>query len=443
MKLGFAATRRLRHILPLFASTVILGSGVVSCSSQSPDPGVRVGGTSTNTMRVARHVAAIPTGLYAMVDASSLSHRHRYAGVVAALAHPYIHGISLMVGWSDLAPSPTTPYGDPQVVGSLLHLLDTAEQRAGRSHLPVFLKFYPDDLPDWLRTLPIATRPTPRTNTLGMKVLALPSDDANYGSATDVPYSVDPVYQAAVQRLMHTIDRGLAMSDPTAHQIVALSFIAPFMLSNEMGTPLPANAIFRDRGTDPYWHLWTRHGHIAAIAHFAKVMASESQFATRVWVFNFVTSTIISTADQVPVFRAVESAHPAGQAAVLAKTENLTANFTNATGTAVTGSWRSRYLTDPWAPLNFVAHHHYHEWEMWLPFTGTTRYAGPHLALPPTLWRQVEQNSLALDLTTPDSSPQQGTLFVEIWSRDLIRPTPTLDRFLNHWDAAIRTEAGK
>jgi hypothetical protein len=104
-------------------------------------------------------------------------------------------------------------------------------------------------------------------------------------------------------------------------------------------------------GTDLLGMNWTKTGHIDAWRRAATDFASSSPsaFAKRPWAFDFTvlppsgrnaSQLFLDTADQVAAFSAVESAHPAGPGAVLAKTESLHVDL-------VPGSTTCEFVPDP------------------------------------------------------------------------------------------------
>ncbi len=405
--------------------------------------------TDGRQVRLSSKTAPFPIGLYVMARKNVLREQVTPESPLVKIAkRNYIQAIAVGISWEDLQPSSAPP--NTAIIQRYLEQIEAASKLAGRSQpLPVFLKLYLSKPPAWTMSSEAVAEPKLVKNKLGMTVVRIPPRQRSTGDempTSEIPISTDPVYHRQLQNLIAAVAQGLATLDPDARRIPLFHFVGPAMTSNQMRVPLPD--LFPNQGTDKLGAGWTKLKHIEAWRSFASVMAKYPALAKRCWVFNFTNLAdrernkfSLSTQEQVAVFDAVRTAHPAGPGSVISKTESLTVNFGRAEG----NQWRNQMLTQSSAaPYRYIAQQKfYHAWENWASFSpGRDRRSS---GLYPV--NNLIKNSLYLDLDNPEPREPQGTLWVEIWSPEVIRAdeiqrldnsNESLEAAFTRWDNEIR-----
>ncbi|MCC2684518.1 MAG: hypothetical protein K0R75_1417 [Paenibacillaceae bacterium] len=426
---------------------------------------------------------SVPTGVYVRLHHDDLFDPGQGGAacktqVAEALSRSYVHGVSLYVDWADLQPSQSTTHSQQVAyIGTLLDRLDDCAATAGKAadqygvRIPAFIHLEPTALPGWatLTPLPSGSSPKHRVNNAvsnsagtGLDVISFATIPGGAFS-TDVPYSQAPVYQQVVKDLRSVIADGLDTYDPNGYKVPVVQLIAPAMQSNEMGVPGNTTQFPRGGSPDIYWttlsganvaDAWTEAKHAAAFNDAASDMSNYPAFTKRTWAFNFTSDASVTLSDQTGVVATLRSEHPAGADRVIVKQENLATNYAGAT------VWRDNYRSgesgNQFQPSYWIQNQEFHAWELWVPYTsgnGTALAAKasslmnyPTPGTPPSL-SQLDENARFLHFPTDGSAPygESGTLWVEIWSRDLsdaaVTNFPEFAQFASDLDSHIRSHA--
>ena len=405
--------------------------------------------------------ASLPVGLYTMVRSNWFTGNITADSRAVQIAgRDFLQGVALGITWEDMQPESGPPNGD--VLRTCLQNIDKAAGLAGRDRpLPVLLKFYFYHLPPWTMKegeFP-SDKPVATTNKLGMRVIRTPPlrrAAGNVRPASDTPLSTDPVYHKHLKRLLRVVAETLDDVDPDATSVRAVHYAGPAMNSNQMRVPM--RDLFPDKGEDKLGMGWTKEGHIRSWIGMADAMAGFPAYRRRCWVFNFTNlpnrgdgTLALTTAEQAQVYQAVCRTHPAGPDAVIAKTESLCVNFQRRldrnlhTPAPTASSWRLQMLTrDRQIPYQFIAGQTFgHGWENWAGFSPKRDHRAPSLYP----FQELMENSLYLDLEKDHPSVPQGTIWVEIWPQEAVRPDEIrrfddkqvpLTESLQRWDQALR-----
>lgn len=312
----------------------------------------------------------------------------------------HVRTVVVWIHWSEVQPTAgTTQQEMADYIGLLLDQVDAHCIAAGRDPLPIFMRPYPSDIPDWINvTIPAVTGATANrldvygdgtlyaAHTLGTYTNAAGSglhcvsfsraQPATFG--VNNPYPHDPVYQRFVMDWQDAINTGLEAADPDGTRVPLIHFLGPSMQSNTMANPTNLQEIFSRTGApdkawqtgayvaDPIDNAWTVTKHKEAFGAFATRFAGLSASQNRAWVFNFCVDDAIFNTDQIAVLNQLKLLHPAGQNAVIVKIENL--------HTFITHTFRKVYRANPGSSSPVaadwsVANTKPHGWEVWAPLT--------------------------------------------------------------------------
>lgn len=439
----------------------VLSLLIAGCQAEVKVPFRPAWADQGKAIQLASGTAPVPVGLYSMIRVPQCQAPDGQDPAIATIIRqPFVQALALGMTWEDLQPGPGEFTFDK--VQMCLDAIARYSQQAGRPQsMPVLLKLYVADFtPRWMMsdTVDESTEPHVVTNKIGMKVLRMPSHQDATGrrlEAREHPFSIDPVYHEQLRKMMAVLAAGLDRVDPKAVRVPMIHVIGPAMNSNQMR--MPGVDLFPNRGEDRWGAGWTKEKHLAAWKSVCVSMRDFPAFAKRVWVFNFTNlrartpgALALTTSDQVSVFDAIRAAHPAGPAAVVAKEESFTVDFGRAGNKVPTSEgsrWRNQMLEHrEQIPYYYLAELPLaHAWEVWagLSFKRDRRAPAQYPM------SEAIENSLFSDLNQPHPSKPQGTLWVELWMEETLRPEH-LERFdgssdplpesLKRWDEAIRAQ---
>lgn len=389
-------------------------------------------------------------GVYVMVRSRQLlNDTVSMDELVSILKRDWVKGLAVGFHLEDFLDNPSYVSRLDQVWKKI----ELAKMKSGKPMVPLIVKVYPV-LKEDKTGLSVESGEADTVSAKrfsNMSVISVPRETLATGKVVPIreyPISTDPKYLELLKDIVAKMAKWLDQVDPHRTTVSMVHYFGPGMTSNQM-RPVPIEK-FAMAGNNIGDIGWSPAGHKQAWKSIADVMASFDALRNRYWIFNFtnlsasVSSRVgLENKDEIEVFKYIESKHPFGASGVLAKSEDLTVNFSSKNFNA--GQWRAEFNKSGSLYAFIAGRENLHGWELWSSLSYNRDSRAPFLG---PLDKLIE-NAVYSDLRSAHPNVAQKTVWIELWVDEFLEahdsdyaPYGSLDEFGKSLSKAIYTGVG-